>query len=87
MSYPNRANHPLGDNKGALFLAGNPTQEGQSKHIDIKYYFLQECVDEQSFLIDYISTKKQCADMMMKNFTWQLFTQNHQSLGMVILPK
>ena len=25
--------------------------------------------------------------MMMKNFTWQLFTQNHQSLGMVILPK
>ena len=77
----------FGDNKGALFLAGNPAQEGRSKHIDIKYYFLRECVDERIFLIDYISTKEQRADMMTKNLTWQLFSQNRQSLGMVILPK
>ena len=66
----------FGDNKGALHLAQNPVMEGRSKHIDIKYYFLQECVENKSFLLDYVPTDQQEADLMTKNLTVQKFQEN-----------
>ena len=59
----------FGDNKGALHLAQNPVIEGRSKHINIKYYFLQECVENKSFLLDYVPTNQQEVDLMTKNLT------------------
>ena len=67
----------FGDNKGALHLAQNPVMEGQSKHIDIKYYFLRECVKNKTFLLDYVPTDQQEADLMTKNLTVQKFQENH----------
>ena len=46
----------FGDNKGALNIAQNPVMEGRSKHIDIKYYFVRECDENKSFLLDYVPT-------------------------------
>ena len=66
----------FGDNKGALHIAQNPVMEGQSKHIDIKYYFLQECVEGKLFLLDYVPTDQQEADLMTKNLTVQKFQEN-----------
>ena len=67
----------FGDNKGALHIAQNPVMEGRSKHIDIKYYFLRECVKNKSFLLDYVPTDQQEADLMTKNLTVQKFQENH----------
>lgn len=32
------------DNKSAIDLAKNPIFHGRSKHIDIRYHFIRECV-------------------------------------------
>jgi len=59
----------FGDNKGTIHIAQNPVMEGWSKHIDIKYYFLCECIEKQTFILDYVPTDQQKADMMTKNLT------------------
>ena len=56
--------------------------EGRSKHIDIKYYFLRECVENKSFLLNYVPTKQQEADLMTKNLTVQKFQENHLQLNL-----
>jgi len=66
----------FGDNKGAIHITQNPVMEGRSKHIDIKYYFLRECVENQVFMLDYVPTDQQKADMMTKNLTWQKYQDN-----------
>ena len=72
----------FGDDKGALHLVQNPVMEGRSKHIDIKYYFLRECVKNKSFLLDYVSTDQQEVDLMTKNLTVQKFQENRLQLNL-----
>ena len=72
----------FGDNKGAIHIARNPIMEGRSKHIDIKYYFLRECVKRNDFLLDWVPTTQQLADLMTKNLTWQLFQENRLQLNL-----
>ena len=72
----------FGDNKGALHIAQNPVMEGRSKHIDIKYYFLRECVENKSFLLDYVPTDQQEVDLMTKNLTVQKFQENRLRLNL-----
>ena len=72
----------FGDNKGALHIAQNPVMEGRSKHIDIKYYFLRECVENKSFLLNYVPTDQQEVDLMMKNLTVQKFPENCLQLNL-----
>ena len=73
----------FGDNKGTIHIAQNPVMEGRSKHIDIKYYLLRECVEKQDFMLDYVPTDQQKADMMTKNLTWQKFQDNHSQLNLL----
>ncbi|XP_074360286.1 secreted RxLR effector protein 161-like [Apium graveolens] len=35
------------DNKSAIDLAKNPVFHGRSKHIDIRYHFIRECVERR----------------------------------------
>ena len=56
--------------------------EGRLKHIDIKYYFLRECVENKSFLLDYVPTDQQEADLMTKNLTVQKFQENRLRLNL-----
>jgi len=73
----------FGDNKGAIHIVQNPVMEGRSKHIDIKYYFLRECVEKQTFMLDYVPTDQQKADMMTKNLMWQKFQDNRSRLSLL----
>ena len=73
----------FGDNKGAINIAHNPNMEGQSKHINIKYYFLWECVERNDFLLDWVPTMEQQADLMTKNLTWPLFQENRLRLNLL----
>ena len=73
----------FGDNKGAIHIAGNPVMEGRSKHISIKYYFLHEHVEEKAFVLNWVSTDQQHADMMTKNLTWQKFQENRSCLNLI----
>ena len=48
--------HLYVDNQRAIFLSSNSVQEGQTKHIDIPYHYIRECVQEDLIRLFYIRT-------------------------------
>ena len=59
--------HIDGDNQGSLFIRSNPVQEKQSKHIDIRYHFIRQCVEEKKISLYYVKGAENPADMFTKN--------------------
>ena len=63
---------PLGlhyDNLATVFLAKSGKSGGRSKHIDIKYLAIRECVKEHKVVIEHINTELMVADPLIK--AWQ----------------
>ena len=56
----------LVDNKSAISLAKNPVFHDRSKHIEIRYHFIRECVEQGRVFIDYVRTSEQLADALTK---------------------
>jgi hypothetical protein len=54
------------DSKSALALAKNPVFHERSKHIRVRYHFIQGCLEEGSIKASYINTKDQLADLLTK---------------------
>ena len=54
------------DNQGAIAIAKNPTNHSKTKHIDIRYHFIRECLSRQRFQVTYCETKKMLADLLTK---------------------
>ena len=54
------------DNKSTISLSKNPVFHERSKHIDIRYHFIRECVEEGKIDIDYVQTNDQLADTLTK---------------------
>ena len=54
------------DNKSGISVAKNPEHHGRMKHLDLRFYWLREVVEEG--LIDpiYVSTDQQVADILTK---------------------
>lgn len=46
------------DNKSANDLAKNVAFHRRSKHIDIRYYFIRECVEHGEIVVTHISSEK-----------------------------
>jgi hypothetical protein len=55
------------DNQPAIALAKNPVLYDRSKHIDIKFHFLQDCVDGGQIVIEFVETGRQLADILTKS--------------------
>ena len=54
------------DNQGAIALAKNPVLHQRTKHIDIRYFFIREKIDNQMFEMLYIETTRNLADLFTK---------------------
>jgi hypothetical protein len=54
------------DNNPAIALMKNPVFHGRSKHIDIKYHFIRECVERGQILVKRVCTTEQKADALTK---------------------
>ena len=65
-----------GDNMGSIFLTQNPAQEHHTKHIDIRYHFIHECIQERKVLVlHHVPTDKQLADVLTKSLGKTKFTR------------
>lgn len=47
------------DNKSAIALMKNPMFHCRSKHIDTRYYFIRECIEEGLVAVSHIATESQ----------------------------
>jgi len=54
------------DNKSALALAKNPVLQDRSKHIDVRFHFIRDCINNGSLETDYVRTGDQLADLLTK---------------------
>jgi hypothetical protein len=54
------------DNKSCFKLSGNPVFHDRSKHIEIRYHFIQDKVQKGAMKFQYIPTDQQVADILTK---------------------
>jgi hypothetical protein len=61
------------DNTGAIFLANNWSTSSRTKHIDTRYHFIREYIEDGSIELIYIRTNENPADMFTKNLSTDKF--------------
>ena len=54
------------DSQSALYLAKNPTFYSRTKHIDIRYHFMRDVVDDGLILLLKIHTDANSVDVLTK---------------------
>ena len=69
------------DNQSAIVLAKNPVLHDRSKHIDVKFHFLRNCVDEGQIVIEFVETGRQLADVLTKPLGRLRFTELKEMIG------
>jgi hypothetical protein len=65
------------DNQGAIALAYNPEHHARTKHIDIQYHFVRNCVEDGSTRLEYCPTE----DMVADGLTKALGPERHRKLA------
>ena len=73
----------LVDNKSAIDLAKHPASHGRSKHIETKFHFLREQVNNEKLKIEHCRTEVQLADILTKALKLERFRCLRDSIGVV----
>jgi hypothetical protein len=69
------------DNKSMINLIKNPVHHGHSKHIRIRYHFVQECAAEKRIEIQFVGTGDQLADILTKPLLLAKFEEMKLGIG------
>lgn len=64
----------LCDNMSCIHLVKNPKHSEKTKHVDLKYHFIREMVEDKKLELEHISTDHMWADFLTK----PLPTQKHE---------
>ena len=72
----------LGDNGGALVRAQNPMYHARTKHVDIRYHFVREEVEEQLVKMEWIAGGLNPADGLTKPLGKTKFESFRRMLGL-----
>jgi hypothetical protein len=72
----------LGDNRGALALAKNPMYHARTKHVDIRYHFVREKVEEQLVKMEWIAGGLNPADGLTKPLGKTKFESFRRMVGL-----
>jgi hypothetical protein len=73
------------DNQGSIFIGSNPVQEICTKHIDIKYHYVHECIAVKKIELFFVPTKDNTADIFTKNLGCLKFERFRGQLGIEFL--
>ena len=71
------------DNQACISLIKNPSNNKRVKHIDIKYRFIQEKIDENKIEIRYIKSEDQIGDMFTKGLSKKIFLRHMKNLTLM----
>ena len=70
-----------GDNQGSIFIATNAVQEKRTKHIDIRYHYIRQVVEQGEVTLYYVPSEQNPADMLTKNLARDKFLNCRKGLG------
>lgn len=71
------------DNTGAISLSKEAKNNIRSKHIDIRYHFIREYIENGIFLPYWIPSHRNIADILTKALPRPLFVQHTTALQLV----
>ena len=74
------------DNQSCIKLSENPVFHDRSKHIDIQYHHLRDCVARRIMLLQYISTEEQDVDILTKALSKCKFEFHRDRIGWQRIP-
>ncbi|KAL7129094.1 hypothetical protein ABFS83_13G040600 [Erythranthe nasuta] len=77
--------HIYCDNMSAINISMNPVQHCRTKHIEIRYHFIRNLVEEGTVSLEYVTTEKQLADIFTKPVDAHSFDSLQNSLGICIV--
>jgi hypothetical protein len=64
-------------------MADNPVEQSRTKHIDIRYHFLEGSPTKGDIEIAYVSTKEQLADIFTKPLDEKTFSKLRNELNIL----
>jgi hypothetical protein len=70
------------DNQGAIALTKNNKFHARSKHIDIRYHFIREAVENREVELTYVPTAENVTDIFTKALAAPKFTYFQERLGL-----
>ena len=74
------------DNQSCIKLFVNPVFHDRSKHIDIWYHHIRDCVQWKIMLLSYIPTEDQDANILTKALTRSKFKYHRDRIGVTYNP-
>ena len=74
------------DNTSAINLYKNPVQHSKSKHIEIRYHFIQDLVEDKVVCLKFIHTDNQKADIFTKPLDGPRFESLRKTIGVGTIP-
>ena len=69
------------DNQSAITLSKNAGHHNRTKHIDTRYHFICECVEDKRIEIIFIRTEDQLADIFTKALGKSKFLEMRDRIG------
>jgi hypothetical protein len=71
------------DNQSAIPLRKNHVYHDRSKHIDTRYHYIRECVEDGRVDVFHVRTNEQLADILTKSLGRAKFVELRQMLGVI----
>lgn len=71
------------DNKSVSSLCKNPVLHDCSKHIDLRYHFIHDCVEKGTVIVEFIRTGEQKADILTKSLGRVRFQELRDKVGII----
>jgi transposase InsO family protein len=75
------------DNKSTISLCKNPVHHNRSKHIDTRFHYIRECVEEGKIIVEHVGTNDQLADILTKPLGRLKFIEMRERIGLRIVKK
>ena len=69
------------DSQSAIQLARNPVYHSKTKHVDVKYHFIREMLEEKQIQLVKVHTTENPADLLTKGLLAESFAHCRRLLG------
>jgi len=69
------------DNSSVITLAKNPIFHDKSKHIDIRFHYLWDCITNKEIEVKYVKTQDHVANIFTKPLKHDVFAKLRDMLG------
>ena len=71
------------NSESVIQLSKNPVFHDRSKHIDVRYHYIWECVEENRVKLESVGTVEELADILTKALGRERFCELRSKIGVI----